>query len=128
MLRFLGFRALVHWGTAIGFLLFAVTGVAILFGSRAAAAHRPWRAGLLLNAPASWYNYVGPLFGVFVVLMFFAFLRDNVWRPIDAQWIRRAPAACSTAATCPGALQLRREDLVLVRRHLPSASPWRSPA
>ena len=27
---------------------------------------------------------------VFVLLMFFAFLRDNVWRPIDAVWIRRA--------------------------------------
>ena len=44
--------------------------------------------------------------------MFFAFLRDNVWRPIDARWIRRAEAACSTAATLPSGRFNFGEDLV----------------
>ncbi|HRM69482.1 MAG TPA: formate dehydrogenase subunit gamma [Thauera phenylacetica] len=91
MLRFSGFERFVHWGTAISFLLLAVTGVAILFGKHVLLpliGHGG--LGLLLNAGKLVHNYVGPLFAVFVLLMFFAFLRDNVWRPIDAEWIRRA--------------------------------------
>ena len=105
MLRFSGFERFVHWGTAISFLLLAVTGVAILFGKHVLLpliGHDG--LGLLLNAGKLVHNYVGPLFGLFVVLMFFAFLRDNVWRPIDAEWIRRAGgASCSSPALSPSA-------------------------
>ena len=79
MLRFSGFERFVHWGTAISFLLLAVTGLAILFGKHVLLpliGHDG--LGLLLNAGKLVHNYVGPLFAVFVLLMFFAFLRDNV--------------------------------------------------
>ena len=83
--------------------------------------------GLLLNAGKLEANFTfGPLFGIFVLLMFFAFLRDNVWRPIDAVWIRRA-GGLSTAATAPpgASTSARRPGSGSASPF--SASPWRCP-
>ncbi|MFU2486629.1 formate dehydrogenase subunit gamma [Thauera sp. WH-1] len=91
MKRFSGFERFVHWGTAITFLLLAVTGVAILFGKHVLLpvfGHGVLAA--LLEVGKAVHNYVGPVFGVFVLLMILTFLRDNVWQAIDAVWIRRA--------------------------------------
>ena len=63
-------------------------------------------------------TYVGPLFRGLRGLMFLPSLRDNVWRPIDAQWIRRAGGLLD-GATCLRGASTSAEDLVLVRRHLP---------
>ena len=89
--RFSGFERFVHWGTAISFLLLALTGLAILFGKHVLLPLLGHGAlGGLLAAGKLVHNYVGPLFGVFVVLMILTFVRDNVWQAIDAVWIRRA--------------------------------------
>lgn len=91
MKRFSGFERFVHWGTAISFLLLAVTGVAILFGKHVLAPiFGADFLALLLTAGKLIHNYVGPVFGVFLVLMILTFLRDNVWQACDAIWIRRA--------------------------------------
>ncbi len=120
MLRFSGFERFVHWGTAISFLLLAVTGVAILFGKHVLLpliGHGG--LGLLLNAGKLVHNYVGPLFGglrAADVLRLPA--RQRVAadrRGVDPP--RRRPARRQPRAL--RALQLRREDLVLVRRHHP---------
>ncbi|NLF53386.1 MAG: formate dehydrogenase subunit gamma [Thauera phenolivorans] len=88
--RFSGFERFVHWGTAISFVLLALTGFAILFGKHVLA---PLFGGdllaLLLSAGKLVHNYIGPLFGVFLLMMFFTFVRDNLWHPSDATWIRR---------------------------------------
>ncbi len=89
--RFSGFERFVHWGTALTFLLLAVTGVAILFGKHLLVplfGHELLSS--LLTAGKLVHNYVGPAFGVFVVLMILVFMRDNVWQACDAIWIRRA--------------------------------------
>lgn len=89
--RFSGFERFVHWGTALSFLLLAVTGVAILFGKHLLVplfGHELLSA--LLTAGKLVHNYVGPVFGVFVLLMILVFMRDNVWQACDAIWIRRA--------------------------------------
>jgi formate dehydrogenase subunit gamma len=89
--RFSGFERFVHWGTAISFLLLALTGVAILFGKHVLVP--VFGHGVLswvLTVGKLVHNYVGPLFGVFVLLMFFTFVRDNVWQACDAIWIRKA--------------------------------------
>lgn len=91
MQRFSGFERFVHWGTAITFLLLAVTGLAILFGKHVLLpifGHGVLAA--LLDVGKTVHNYVGPAFGVFVLLMILTFVRDNVWQAIDAVWIRRA--------------------------------------
>ncbi|HRJ23301.1 MAG TPA: formate dehydrogenase subunit gamma [Thauera sp.] len=91
MKRFSAFERFIHWGTAITFLVLAVTGLAILFGKHVLLpifGHGVLAA--LLDVGKTVHNYVGPAFGVFVVLMILTFLRDNVWQAIDAVWIRRA--------------------------------------
>ncbi|HRP23766.1 MAG TPA: formate dehydrogenase subunit gamma [Thauera sp.] len=91
MKRFSGFERFVHWGTAITFLLLALTGLAILFGKHVLLpifGHGALAA--LLDVGKTVHNYVGPAFGVFVLLMILTFVRDNVWQAIDAVWIRRA--------------------------------------
>ncbi|QDF98862.1 formate dehydrogenase subunit gamma [Azoarcus sp. DD4] len=89
--RFSGLERFAHWGTAVTFLLLAVTGLAILFGKHVLVpvfGHEflSW----VLTIGKLVHNYVGPLFGLFVLLMIAIFLRDNVWQACDAIWIRRA--------------------------------------
>ncbi|WP_041643979.1 formate dehydrogenase subunit gamma [Azoarcus olearius] len=91
MKRFSGFERFAHWGTAITFVLLALTGVAILFGKYVLApvfghAFLSW----VLTLGKLVHNYVGPVFGVFVLIMIGTFLRDNVWQACDAIWIRKA--------------------------------------
>lgn len=91
MKRFSGVERFAHWGTAICFVLLAVTGLAILFGKHVLVpvfGHEflSW----VLTAGKLVHNYVGPVFGLFVLLMIAIFLRDNVWQACDAIWIRRA--------------------------------------
>lgn len=91
MKRFSGFERFVHWGTAITFLLLAVTGLAILFGKHVLAPiFGPAFLAGLLTVGKLIHNYVGPVFAGFIVLMILAFLRDNVWQACDAIWIKRA--------------------------------------
>lgn len=89
--RFSGFERFVHWGVAISFVLLALTGFAILFGKHVLLPIIGQDGlGALLNVGKLVHNYVGPAFAVFLVLMFVAFLRDNVWHASDALWIRKA--------------------------------------
>ncbi len=90
MRRFAPYERFIHWGTAITFLALAVTGLAILFGKHVLAPifgveFLAW----LLTVGKLVHNYVGPLFGVFVILMIISFVRDNVWEACDAIWIKR---------------------------------------
>lgn len=88
--RFSGFERFVHWGAAITFVLLALTGMAILFGKHLLVPvfGHAFLSGVLTIGKLV-HNYVGPLFGLFIVLMFFAFVRDNLWQRSDAIWIRR---------------------------------------
>lgn len=89
--RFSGFERFVHWGVAITFVVLAVTGFAILFGRHVLLPIiGQGGLGVLLNVGKLVHNYVGPAFAVFLLLMFIAFLRDNVWHSSDAIWIRKA--------------------------------------
>lgn len=91
MKRFSAFERFVHWGTALTFLLLAVTGLAILFGKHVLAplfGHAFLSAVLVAGKLV--HNYVGPVFGAFVLVMILTFMRDNVWQACDAIWIRRA--------------------------------------
>lgn len=91
MQRFTGYERFIHWGTAVTFLLLAVTGIAILFGKHVLAPiFGPAFLAWLLTVGKLVHNYVGPVFGIFVLLMIFSFLRDNVWQACDAIWIKRA--------------------------------------
>ncbi|HZY18278.1 MAG TPA: formate dehydrogenase subunit gamma [Ramlibacter sp.] len=89
MLRFNRTQRIVHWTTAISFLLLALTGVLILFGKKTLLP-------LIGHDAFSWlaivskyvHNVVGPFFIASSVVMFLTFLRDNFFDRSDWAWLR----------------------------------------
>lgn len=91
MQRFNTFERIVHWGTAISFVILGLTGAAILFGKHIIGPVLGQAAlGGLLLVGKNIHNYVGPVFLLFTVLMIFAYARDNIWHATDSLWIRKA--------------------------------------
>jgi formate dehydrogenase subunit gamma len=91
MRRFTAFERVIHWGTAISFVLLALTGLGILFGRHLIAPIFGQGAlGGLLIVGKNLHNYIGPVFLAFIVVMIFTFVRDNVWDASDRIWIRKA--------------------------------------
>lgn len=87
--RFNAWDRTIHWATAISFVVLAISGLIILFGKKVML---PWMghelfAGLALVSKYL-HNFVGPLFVVCSVLMFFNFARKNVFRKADWAWIK----------------------------------------
>lgn len=89
--RFSDWERLVHWSTAISFLILAISGVIMLFGKYVLLP-------LLGHSVFSWlayfgknlHNFVGPFFVFCTIVMFVTFVRDNLWRMADFQWLAKA--------------------------------------
>lgn len=86
--RFSRKEQVVHWSAAGSFVILALTGIIILFGKHVlipVMGHDAfsWVAIIGKNV----HNIVGPVFAVAVVAMFITFLRDNLLRAIDLQWL-----------------------------------------
>jgi len=84
--RFSGWERTVHWLTAISFLVLAASGLVILFGKYVLLpvfgyTLFSWLAVLCKNL----HNFLGPVFAVGTVLMFFTFVRDNLPKAYD--WV-----------------------------------------
>lgn len=89
--RFNRFERIVHWGTAISFMVLAITGLAILFGKHVIVPVLGHTAfGYLLILGKTLHNYLGPVFLGFTLVMIVIWARDNVWQACDAQWISKA--------------------------------------
>ena len=89
--RFSYFERMVHWSMAGSFVILALSGLNMLFGKHLLlplVGHGlfSWLAALCKNL----HNFVGPLFLCSIVVAFFLFVRDNIWRASDWQWIRTA--------------------------------------
>lgn len=88
--RFSYWDRLVHWSTAITFLVLAGSGVIILFGKKILL---PWMGHTVFYwiAVISKYlhNFVGPLFIFCSIAMFLTFLRKNFFARWDWQWIKK---------------------------------------
>lgn len=87
--RFTSWERTVHWATAISFVVLAITGLVILFGKKLLL---PWMGAEVFSwiAIISKYlhNFVGPLFILCSVLMFFTFLDRNFFNRRDWQWVK----------------------------------------
>jgi formate dehydrogenase subunit gamma len=88
--RFTAWERSIHWATAISFSILAISGLVIVFGKNVLLplvgyTLFSWLAILSKNL----HNFVGPLFVVCVVLLFFTFVRDNLWYKHDFAWIRK---------------------------------------
>lgn len=85
--RWSRFERFMHWYTAIGFVILAITGLSMLFGRvvliplLGAKGFSAW-AALSINL----HNYIGPFFtlGVFAMLLFW--VRHNIPSSVDFKW------------------------------------------
>jgi formate dehydrogenase subunit gamma len=89
--RFNAWERIVHWTTAISFVILAVSGIVMLFGKHVLLPVLgytlfSWLSILSKNL----HNFVGPLFVLCTALMLFTFLRDNLPRAYDWLWVRKA--------------------------------------
>jgi formate dehydrogenase subunit gamma len=87
--RFSSRQRHLHWATAISFILLALSGIVMLFGKQLLL---PWMGHTAFSwlAAGSKYlhNFVGPVFILCSIALFFAFLKRNFFRRLDWQWFR----------------------------------------
>jgi len=91
MPRFNTFERLVHWMTTICFLILAVSGLNLTFGTTlmlpviGANAFSAWTLALKYL-----HTYLALPFAIGVVLMFVLWVRSNLPARVDLEWIKRA--------------------------------------
>jgi formate dehydrogenase subunit gamma len=91
MERFNGLERATHWAVAITFCVLALTGLILVFGKHVLLPLFGYTLFAWIAQLAKYiHNFSGPLFTLAIVVMFFLFVRDNVWQAADAEWIRRA--------------------------------------
>ena len=92
MRRFSRKEQVIHWSVAGSFVVLGLTGCIILFGKHVlipVIGHDAfsWVAIIGKNV----HNIVGPFFAVAILAMFVTFVRDNLLKKIDLQWLLNAP-------------------------------------
>jgi formate dehydrogenase subunit gamma len=89
--RFTSMEQVVHWCTAISFVVLGLSGLIMLFGKFVLLPVIGYTLFAWLTALAkNLHNFVGPFFIVSVVVMVFMWLRDNLPRVYDFQWFGKA--------------------------------------
>lgn len=88
--RFTYFERAAHWVNAAAFVILAISGLIMAFGKFfllpiMGSALFGWMTWLLKTA----HNFVGPLFAVSLVVVFFTFIRDNLPTRDDMVWLRK---------------------------------------
>ncbi|MEW6371964.1 MAG: formate dehydrogenase subunit gamma [Pseudomonadota bacterium] len=87
--RFTRWERQVHWATAISFILLAISGLILTFGKKILL---PWM-GHDFYSWVAWilkyvHNFIGPLFVLCSIVMFFTFVRRNFYNRTDWQWVK----------------------------------------
>lgn len=88
--RFTPFERSAHWTNAIAFVVLAISGVVMAFGKffllpLIGASLFGWLSYGLKNM----HNFAGPLFAVSLVVVFLTFLKDNLPRKGDGEWLAK---------------------------------------
>ncbi|MBX3607056.1 MAG: formate dehydrogenase subunit gamma [Piscinibacter sp.] len=88
--RFTPFERSAHWANAIAFVILGVSGVVMAFGKFFLL---PVIGGTLFGwltyALKTAHNFAGPVFAVSLIVVFLTFVRDNLPRKGDMQWLAR---------------------------------------
>jgi len=91
MPRWSGGERVLHWYTAVLFIVLSITGFSLLFGR---AVLIPWMGPEGFAAYASVaklvHNYGGPLFLVGVILEVITWIRYNTFKSYDLEWFKNA--------------------------------------
>ena len=89
--RFTTAEQVVHWSTAISFVVLGLSGLTMLFGKHVLLPVMGYTLfGWLTALAKNLHNFVGPFFIVSVLAMILMWLRDNLPRLYDFQWFARA--------------------------------------
>lgn len=90
ILRFKSYERVIHWSTAISFVILAVSGMLMLFGKYIVMPIiGPTLFAWITQVGKLLHNFVGPVFVVCSVMLFFTFVRNNLPHPSDWLWIRK---------------------------------------
>ncbi len=91
LLRWRPWERVLHWFTAITFIILAITGLSLLFG-RAVLIPLMGHAGFAVWADFSklLHNFIGPVFTAGVLVMIIAWVRYNIPDKVDLDWFRKA--------------------------------------
>lgn len=92
--RFTPVERIAHWTVAISFVTLAISGIIILFGKHILMpvfGHTLY--GWLAYACKNVHNFVGPVFTVSSIVVFFIFVKDNLPHRSDITWLARAGGA-----------------------------------
>jgi formate dehydrogenase subunit gamma len=88
--RFTPWERFIHWTTAIAFLTLALSGIFMLFGRWVILPLFGYTVfSTLTILGKNLHNFVGPLFVICTLVMFFTWVRDNAWRSYDWTWLRK---------------------------------------
>jgi formate dehydrogenase subunit gamma len=88
--RFAAWERALHWVTAICFIILAVTGFTLFFGKYYVEALLTYPVySWVAKVAVSLHNFTAPVFTVSIVSLFLAFVKRNLWRAYDWQWLRR---------------------------------------
>ena len=86
--RFNAVERASHWTVAISFVVLALTGIVMFFGKYIVL---PWLGygafSWLTVISKNLHNFVGPLFIFGLVVMFLLYVKDNLWRSGDMNWV-----------------------------------------
>ena len=88
--RFTALERVAHWTVAISFSVLAITGLIMLFGKHVLMpvfGHTLF--GWLAYTCKTLHNFVGPIFGVSLLVVFILFVKDNFPRAADIKWLAR---------------------------------------
>ncbi len=85
--RWGGFSRLLHWVTAISFIVLSATGLSLFYG-RAVMIPLLGKDGFSAwaNLAMTIHNYVGPVFAATLVLFLLILLKDNIPNGTDIKW------------------------------------------
>jgi formate dehydrogenase subunit gamma len=88
--RFTIYERILHWTTAIAFVILAVSGIVMLFGKYVVLPLMGYTLfSWLAILSKTLHNFVGPLFVICTAMMFVTFVRSNLPRAIDWLWVRK---------------------------------------
>jgi formate dehydrogenase subunit gamma len=88
--RFASWERALHWTTATCFVILAVTGFTLFFGKYYVEVLLSYPVySLIAKVAVTFHNFTAPVFAVALVSLFLTFVKRNIWRAYDWQWVRR---------------------------------------
>lgn len=94
----------LHWYTAVLFVILAITGLSMLFGREVLIPLFGYAGfGAFANVAIALHNYLGPFFVIGVLLEIIVWFSDMLPEATDMEWLRRGGGLLSKNAAHPSA-------------------------